>query len=601
MGVRHKEFVIEGVQFHPESILTAGGRAMLQNFLNMRGGTWKENEESQKRMQDAIQTNGVSTGSQNATLNGVSSPKVANEKKGSILDEIFARRRISIEAQKQIPSQRPSDLQASYNLNLSPPQISFPDRLRKSPFSLSLMAEVKRASPSKGDIAPHICAPEQANRYAIAGASVISVLTEPEFFKGSIEDMRAVRESLEAMPNRPAVLRKDFIFDEYQILEARLAGADTVLLIVKMIDEDDLRTLYMYSRSLGMEPLVEVNTEAEMKTALRLGAQVIGVNNRNLDNFDVDLETTSRLMGIVPRGTIICALSGISGPDDVKTYQDNGVGAVLVGEALMRAHDPSAFANKVLGRSDGHKHSHDRHKFLVKICGTRTPQAAKVAIEAGADMIGIILVEGRKRCVSKERALEVSEAVHQTPRPINNHFELGSEGPTVAKGYFEHTSTFFQRSDRALLVGVFQNQPLSYILAQQKVLNLDVVQLHGSEPVEWASLIPVPVIRRFGPTDPGLGCRGYHALPLLDSASGGTGQRLHIDGVKWALGADNGLRVVLAGGLNPENVETILSNLNEYSLQLVAVDVSSGVEENGEQDLGRIKDFVNAVRRAERK
>jgi anthranilate synthase/indole-3-glycerol phosphate synthase/phosphoribosylanthranilate isomerase len=285
MGVRHKEFLIEGVQFHPESILTAGGRAMLKNFLNMKGGTWKENEESQIRMRDAVQTNGVFTGPENATLNGVSSSKVAKEKKGSILDEIFARRRISIEAQKQVPSRRPSDLQASYNLNLSPPQISFPDRLRKSAFSLSLMAEVKRASPSKGDIAPHICAPEQARKYAIAGASVISVLTEPEFFKGSIEDMRVVRESLEAMPDRPAVLRKEFIFDEYQILEARLAGADTVLLIVKMLDEDDLRTLYMYSRSLGMEPLVEVNTEAEMEIALRLGAQVIGVNNSQSDLY----------------------------------------------------------------------------------------------------------------------------------------------------------------------------------------------------------------------------------------------------------------------------------------------------------------------------
>jgi anthranilate synthase/indole-3-glycerol phosphate synthase/phosphoribosylanthranilate isomerase len=306
-------------------------------------------------------------------------------------------------------------------------------------------------------------------------------------------------------------------------------------------------------------------------------------------------------MDNVPKETIVCALSGISGPDDVTSYQNNGVGAVLVGEALMRAHDPSAFANKLLGRSEGPKHSHDRHNFLVKICGTRTPQAAKAAIEAGADMIGIILVEGRKRCVSKVRALEISEAVRQTPRPTKSHFELDFEGLTVAKGYFEHTTAFFQRTDRAMLVGVFQNQPLSYILAQQKLLNLDVVQLHGSEPVEWASLIPVPVIRRFGPTDPGLGRRGYHALPLLDSASGGTGQRLDIDAVKWALGADSGLRVVLAGGLNPENVETILSSLNEHSPQLVAVDVSSGVEENGVQDLGRIKDFVGAVRRAERK
>ena len=279
MGVRHKEFVVEGVQFHPESILTAEGRAMLKNFLKMKGGTWKENEVSQKQTSNAVQTNGDSTGGGKAPTNGVSKSQSDNQKKGSILDEIFARRRIAVEAQKQIPSQRLSDLQASYNLNLSPPQISFPNRLRKSPFSLSLMAEVKRASPSKGNIAPHICAPEQARKYAFAGASVISVLTEPEYFKGSIEDLRAVRQSLEAMPNRPAVLRKEFIFDEYQILEARLAGTDTVLLIVKMLDEDTLQRLYSYSQSLGMEPLVEVNTEKEMEIALRIGAEVIGVNN----------------------------------------------------------------------------------------------------------------------------------------------------------------------------------------------------------------------------------------------------------------------------------------------------------------------------------
>ncbi|KAK5276341.1 anthranilate synthase / indole-3-glycerol phosphate synthase, partial [Cryomyces antarcticus] len=112
------------------------------------------------------------------------------------------------------------------------------------------MAEIKRASPSKGIISLSTCAPAQARTYALAGASVISVLTEPEWFKGSIDDLRAVRQSLEGMPNRPAILRKEFIFDKYQILEARLAGADAVLLIVKMLDEALLKELYLYSQSL---------------------------------------------------------------------------------------------------------------------------------------------------------------------------------------------------------------------------------------------------------------------------------------------------------------------------------------------------------------
>ncbi|KAK4693792.1 hypothetical protein P7C71_g3668, partial [Lecanoromycetidae sp. Uapishka_2] len=598
MGVRHKEFVVEGVQFHPESILTAEGRAMLKNFLKMRGGSWKENERFQNSFHAKEQTNGTDESGKAPITNGTSDWKPEQNQRGNILDRIFAHRRAAVESQKRIPSQRLEDLQASYNLNLAPPQISFSDRLRKSPFSLSLMAEIKRASPSKGDIAPNICAPEQARKYALAGASVISVLTEPNWFKGSIDDLKAVRQSLEGMPNRPAVLRKEFIFDKYQILEARLAGADTVLLIVKMLDRQLLRTLYRYSQALGMEPLVEVNTEEEMRTATQLGAQVIGVNNRDLSSFDVDLDTTSRLMENVSEGTVVCALSGISVPEDIKAYQKNGVGAVLVGEALMRAKDPSSFANVLLGGSTP-KVDEDKADVLVKICGTRTPEAAKVAVEAGADMIGIILVEGRKRCVSKEVGLEISEIVHRTSKPLTKLTAASGDDGKV-KEFFEHATGFFRQADRALLVGVFQDQPLSYVLAQQKHLNLDIVQLHGAEPIEWASLIPVPVIRRFGSQDVGLGRRGYHALPLLDSASGGTGVKQDLAAVRLTLDADKGLRVVLAGGLDPENIVDYLSNLSKHSSQVVAVDVSSGVEENGVQDHQRIEHFITAAKSARR-
>jgi anthranilate synthase/indole-3-glycerol phosphate synthase/phosphoribosylanthranilate isomerase len=267
----------------------------------------------------------------------------------SILERIYDHRKAAVTAQKRIPSQRPADLQAAYCLNLAPPAIDFAERVRHSPFKLSLMAEIKRASPSKGIIALDACAPSQALTYALSGASVISVLTEPEWFKGSIEDLRAVRQALVGVPNRPAVLRKDFIFEEYQILEARLSGADTVLLIVKMLHLDDLTRLYKYSQSLGMEPLVEVNTMEEMAIAVdNLGAKVIGVNNRNLTSFEVDMGTTARLMELVPNGTMLCALSGINGPEDIKPYREIGVGAVLVGEALMRADDTARFIAELL-------------------------------------------------------------------------------------------------------------------------------------------------------------------------------------------------------------------------------------------------------------
>jgi len=577
MGVRHKEYVVEGVQFHPESILTAEGRVMLKNFLHMRGGSWKENERLQA---EAASQNKPAT-------NGTNSSKKEN-----ILEKIFAHRKAAVALQKQIPSQRPSDFQAAYDLDIAPPLVSFVDRLRKSPFPLSLMAEIKRASPSKGIISLSTCAPAQARTYALAGASVISVLTEPEWFKGSIDDLRAVRQALEGMPNRPALLRKEFVFDEYQILEARLAGADTILLIVKMLDEDTLTRLYKYSQSLGMEPLVEVNTAEEMTVAVKLGSKVIGVNNRNLTSFEVDLDTTSRLLDQVPKETIVCALSGISGPKDVEAYQKNGVGAVLVGEALMRAKDTAQFIRELLGGSEPVSKANPGG-LLVKICGTRKAEAASEAIKAGADLIGMILVPGRGRHVPYKDAIAISKVVHESKTTTGTvaSDRVGSQ----ASDFFANAASNIS-SHRPLLVGVFQNQPLEEILELQKAYELDIVQLHGDEPLEWANIISVPVIRSFKPGHPGLGRRGYHTVPLLDSGSGGSGQRLDMSEVKGVLTKDQGVRVLLAGGLNPDNVADAVRDAGVLGDRIIGVDVSSGVEEGGVQSVSKIQAFIKAAR-----
>ncbi|KAF7798616.1 hypothetical protein EIP86_009838 [Pleurotus ostreatoroseus] len=273
----------------------------------------------------------------------------------TILQKIYAQRVKDVEVSKTTPGTRPAEIDAYLAMGLAPPLIPLVPRLKSNPStstshpSLSLMAEVKRASPSKGPIAMDVNPAKQALIYAQSGASVISVLTEPTWFKGSLLDMRLARQAVDALPNRPVILRKEFIFEEYQIAEARLHGADTVLLIVAMLAQEQLKRLYDYSVGLGMEPLVEVNNAKEMERALEVGAKVVGVNNRNLHDFSVDMGTTTRLVDMVrEKDIVLCALSGISGPADVRQYKSQGVGAVLVGEALMRAADTGAFIKELL-------------------------------------------------------------------------------------------------------------------------------------------------------------------------------------------------------------------------------------------------------------
>lgn len=580
MGVRHKELTVEGIQYHPESIMTEEGRLMIRNFLETKGGTWTESGVNIRDSPTQIRTAATTT-------------EPANKAAGSesILDKIYAHRRIAVAAQKLLPSLRPSDLEILHSLSICPPQIDFPARLRAVETPCALMAEIKRASPSKGIIDIDASAAVQARTYALAGAAAISVLTEPEWFKGSIDDLRAARQAVNAMPNRPAILRKEFIFEEYQILEARLAGADTVLLIVKMLSDEELARLYKYSLEvLGMEPLVEVNSREEMKRALKVGAKVIGVNNRDLHSFKVDLETTSGLVDMIDKDKVIlCALSGISTRADVARYEKEGVGAVLVGESLMRAgKSVTAFISALLNPTP--TLTTPAPEVLVKICGTRTVEAAKVAVEAGADMIGIILAANTKRTVTTETAQAISHVVHTTRKGGLSAPPTSTPSSPSASDWFTHSRNHLSHPTRALLVGVFRNQPLAYVLATQRSLDLDIVQLHGTEPLEWATLIPVPVLRRFAADEPGLATRGLHAAAVLDHGAGGTGQRVDAAAVLRAP-----VPVMLAGGLDDRNVRAVLE---ECGLEaVVGVDVSSGVETEGRQDLLKVRAFVYKAKR----
>ena len=208
----------------------------------------------------------------------------------------------------------------------------------------SVIAEVKRKSPSKGALADIPDPAALATAYAEGGAAAISVLTEQRRFGGSLDDLRAVRAAVDT-----PLLRKDFIVTSYQLLEARAAGADLVLLIVAALDDDDLRRLHDEARELGLTVLVEVHDEHEAERAVALGAELIGVNARNLKTLAVDNDTFGRLAPLFPDDRVLVAESGINGPDDVTRFVGEGADVVLVGEALVKDGDPAAAVRAMTG------------------------------------------------------------------------------------------------------------------------------------------------------------------------------------------------------------------------------------------------------------
>jgi len=209
---------------------------------------------------------------------------------------------------------------------------------------ISFICEVKKASPSKGIIAPVFPYVEIAGDYEKAGADAISVLTEPDYFKGSDLFLEEISKQVD-LP----VLRKDFIIDEYQIYESKLIGADAVLLICTLLDTGTINKYIEICDELGLSALVEAHTEEEVKSAIRAGARIIGVNNRDLKTFRVDIKNCIALRKLVPENIIYVAESGIQTPEDISMLESAGVDAVLIGEALMRSNDKKAMLSYLKG------------------------------------------------------------------------------------------------------------------------------------------------------------------------------------------------------------------------------------------------------------
>lgn len=259
---------------------------------------------------------------------------------GTYLDKILQRTRADLPARMK---QKPAALLKTL-AKAAPAQPSFVAALKKAP-GAAIIAEMKRKSPSKGFLDAEMNPGEIAADYESGGAAALSVLTEPAFFNGSLEDLARARSAC-----RLPLLRKDFVVDEYQLIEARVQGASAALLIVAALTPKELKTFLKSSTELGLEALVEVHDRPELDRALEAGATLIGINNRDLRTFAVDLAVTETLAPIaVAAGALVVAESGVQGPDDIRRLHAVGARAFLVGETLMRAGDRVAATRELAG------------------------------------------------------------------------------------------------------------------------------------------------------------------------------------------------------------------------------------------------------------
>ena len=245
-----------------------------------------------------------------------------------MLNRIITQKKVEVkEGKKSIPlsclEERIAQQEAPLDLALA---------LRRS--RVQLIAEVKKASPSRGVLCPNFNPVELAKTYAQGGAAAISVLTDEKHFQGSIDHLTAIRKEVK-LP----LLRKDFTIDTYQVYESRACGADALLLIVAILSQEQLEEFLSLSHSLGLKCLVEVHSEDEMEQALLSGAEIIGINNRDLNTFTTDINTTRRLRPLIPPGRVVVSESGIKSRSDVEQLKDWGVNTVLVGEALVTSGD----------------------------------------------------------------------------------------------------------------------------------------------------------------------------------------------------------------------------------------------------------------------
>jgi len=411
---------------------------------------------------------------------------------------------------------------------------------------MSFICEVKKASPSKGLIAPDFPYLDIAREYEQAGAAAISVLTEPHYFQGASEHLQQIAAAV-SVP----VLRKDFVVSEYQIFEARALGAAAVLLIVVLLTDAELRAYLALADELGLTALVEVHDEAETRRALDAGARVLGINNRDLHTFEVDVATTERIAPLVPSDVVLVAESGVSDAATVARLHAAGVDAILVGEALMRAADKAAAL--VALRAGLPK---------IKICGLRTSADVAAVSDSPPDFIGFVFAPSRRQ-VTPDQAAQLRANLAPGIVPVGVFVD---QDPALAEG-----------------------------LAAAGVIEL--IQLHGHETdADIAALkhrTGLPVIKAVRIAQDGLDAvtRYPSADYLLLDSTAGSGQ-----GFDWASIPPLGQPFFLAGGIGLNNIDQALAVPGVF-----AVDVSSGAETDGVKDPALIVKLVKQTRMFDRK
>jgi indole-3-glycerol phosphate synthase / phosphoribosylanthranilate isomerase len=426
----------------------------------------------------------------------------------------------------------------------------------------NIIAEFKRRSPSKGKINERAEPESLAQLYESGGAAAISVLTEEDYFDGSLHDLQRIRRAT-SLP----ILRKDFIFDEYQVYEAAAAGADALLLIVAALDDETLTRLRTIAEvELGLDALVEVHTKVELDRTIKCGARLIGVNNRNLRTFEVSTETSNLLARAAPADAILVSESGLT-PEEVRRLRGVGYKGFLVGETLMRAADPAQAVRDFLGEPEPLV----SRTVFTKICGITNLNDARAAIDADADMLGLNFYRSSPRFIEPDAAREITTAIRSSPNAPQ-------------------------------LIGVFVNASQKTVEEVAADTRLDGIQLHGDESPEFCAELKRAgfkpfVIKAVSPSQPSdiekLSRYPVDAF-MIDAYDrhlrGGTGRTADW---KTARAAARKLpRVFLAGGLSPQNVAEAIAAVRPY-----AVDACSSLEISaGKKDHARMKEFVAAVR-----